>query len=90
MGVESEGTGDALPQSTNERGLPPPKKKYIVFLFTLLKNAFSNIFQTKWTNSEKKLNFWGGGFGCPLPMNPSLPSKLCGDVLVPEVENQGF
>ena len=39
--------------------------------------AFSNIFKTKWTKSEEKLNF--GGRWVWVPMTPIPQSKIRGD-----------
>ena len=79
------GRGGQDPRTFENRGgrLPINLVIFSNFFNETLKNAFSNIFLTKWPKFEEKLIFWGRWVW--VPMNPPPPprsqSKLRGDAL---------
>ena len=64
-GGGSQGSGLGTPL-LKTAGVDPPEIwtfQYIFFLKRIF-FSFSNVFKTKWPESEEKLNFGVGGFGC--------------------------
>ena len=67
MGVESG--SDTSPVRKIGEGLsPPPRNLDIsVFYWAFIKTLHIHFFLIKWLNSEEKIKFGTGGFGCPIP-----------------------